>query len=51
MITRKPRAGDLGGVAEADPVGVGVGEQAVEQHDRPPLAQLVPGELDAVGAR
>jgi hypothetical protein len=45
---KAPR-GDLLGMAEADPVGVGVGKEAVEQDDGPPLPQLVPGELDAVG--
>ena len=32
-------------MAEADPVGLGVREQAVEQQHRPALAQLVPGQL------
>ena len=42
---------DLGGMAEADPVGAGVGEQAVQQHDRRPLAQFVPGKLRPVRRR
>ena len=41
--------GDLGGMAEADPVHVGVGEKAVEQHHRPPLPHFVPGQPGAVG--
>jgi hypothetical protein len=36
-------------MAVTNPVGVGVGKEAVEQHDCPTLTQLVPGELDAVG--
>ena len=51
MIDAKAASGDLGGMAVAEPVGVGVGKEAVEQHDRPALAQLVPGELDAVEPR
>src|SRR5690606_26340380 len=36
------------GVAELDPVGVRVAEQPMEQHGRPPLAELVPGKTYAV---
>ena len=45
MITRKPARGDPVRLAELDPVDVGVGEQAVEQDDRPALPQLMIGEL------
>src|SRR5688572_5599534 len=45
----EPPRGDLGGMTEADPVGLGVGKEAMEEHHRPALAQLVPDELRAVG--
>src|SRR6202008_3646918 len=41
--------GDRRGMAVAQPVGEGVGEEAVEQHHGPALPQRVPGEVDAVG--
>ena len=45
------RLRDARRMAEPDPVGAGVGKQAVEQDRRPALAQLVIGELDPVGCR
>jgi hypothetical protein len=39
----------LGGMAEPDPVGVGVGEQTVQEKYRAALAKLVPDELRPVG--
>ena len=42
-------ARDAVGMAELDPVHLRVGEEPVEQDDRPALAHLVIGELDAVG--
>jgi hypothetical protein len=39
---------ELCGVAELQPVRPGVGEEAVEEEDRPPLPHFVKSELDAV---
>jgi len=39
---------DLRGMAEADPVGVGVREQAVEQQHRPAIASSCHRQLDPV---
>ena len=50
MITRRPSAATLLGVAELDPVHLRVGKQAVEQDHRPALAGFVPRELDPVGS-
>jgi hypothetical protein len=47
MMTRKPAAAMLG-MAELYPVHIGVGKQPEQDH-RPPFAQLVIGQLDAVG--
>ena len=38
-------------VAELDPVDLGIGEQTVEQNDRPTFAEVMIGELDSVGSR
>ena len=37
------------GMAELDPVHLRIGEEPVEQDDRPALAHLMLSELDAVG--
>ncbi len=45
----KPATGNLRRVAEADPVGVGVGEETMEEQHGTAFAQLIPDELGAVG--
>ena len=40
---------DLLGLPELDPVDVRVGEEPMQEHDGPPLPDLMVSELDAVG--
>src|SRR3712207_4984414 len=39
---------DFVGMAELDPVGLRIRKEAVQQQHGPPLAELLPGKLDAV---
>ena len=42
--------GDGGSMTITNPVGVGVGEIAMDQNDRPPLPQFAPGDRSAIEA-
>jgi hypothetical protein len=44
----KSARGNLRGVPKFDPVGLGIGEEAVQQDHGPALPDLMPGEPDPV---